>query len=238
MSFTRETYKLGFEISPIILTNGIAQAIPGGMLPIVTLTQGASLVSGLLRGTIDLVDMDKYFCHWKVQSGSTLLDYDLARYPFANQKVAANALLAQPLQIPMVMDAPVNESNGIFSKLATFAALQATLEAHANLGGTYIVATPAYIHKDCLLRKMQDITPGTDIVPQRQWLFHFEKPLISEDDAERATNSYLAGIDAGEYQTSSSWTNVSSALGNTALGSSVTGFTDDITGLISRLAGG
>ncbi|EDW0960438.1 hypothetical protein PK23_004520 [Salmonella enterica subsp. enterica] len=30
MSFTRELYKLGFEISPVILCDGIAQSIPGG----------------------------------------------------------------------------------------------------------------------------------------------------------------------------------------------------------------
>ena len=47
MGFTREMYKLGFEISPVILCDGIAQAIPGGMLPIVALTQSASFVTGL-----------------------------------------------------------------------------------------------------------------------------------------------------------------------------------------------
>ena len=33
MAFTRELYRLGFEISPVILCNGVAEAIPGGMLP-------------------------------------------------------------------------------------------------------------------------------------------------------------------------------------------------------------
>lgn len=238
MAFTSTIYKLGFEISPVILTGGVAQAIPGGMLPIVTLTQASSLLVSAFKGNLDNVaNLDKYFCHWKVQQGSTLLDYELARYPFANQKVAANALLAQPLNIPMVMEAPVNESNGVFTKLATFTALQATLEAHSNLGGSYIVATPAQIFTNCLLRKVQDITPGSAIVPQRQWLFLFEKPLISETDAERATNSYLSSIDQGNQQASSSWTNVTAALGNTALGSTVTNFGDDIVGLISKLSG-
>ena len=54
MGFTREMYKLGFEISPVILCGGIAQAIPGGMLPIVALTQSASFVTGLLGGAINL----------------------------------------------------------------------------------------------------------------------------------------------------------------------------------------
>ena len=30
MAFTRELYKLGFEISPVILCDGVAQSIPVG----------------------------------------------------------------------------------------------------------------------------------------------------------------------------------------------------------------
>ena len=54
MAFTRELYRLGFEISPVILCNGVAEAIPGGMLPIVALTQSASFVTGLIGGAINL----------------------------------------------------------------------------------------------------------------------------------------------------------------------------------------
>ena len=60
MAFTRELYKLGFEISPVILCDGVAQSIPGGMLPIVALTQSASYVSNLLGGAANLTDTDKY----------------------------------------------------------------------------------------------------------------------------------------------------------------------------------
>lgn len=105
MSFTRELYKLGFEISPVILCDGVAQSIPGGMLPIVALTQSASYVSGLMGGATGLTDLDKYFCHWSAAAGTTMVDYDIGRYPFANQKVAANALLAQPLRVSMLMNA-------------------------------------------------------------------------------------------------------------------------------------
>ena len=71
MAFTRELYKLGFEISPVILCDGIAQSIPGGMLPIVALTQSASFVTGLLGGAMELTDLDKYFCHWRAAQGAT-----------------------------------------------------------------------------------------------------------------------------------------------------------------------
>jgi hypothetical protein len=201
MAFTRELYKLGFEISPVILCDGIAQSIPGGMLPIVALTQSASFVTGLIGGAINLTDLDKYFCHWRPVQGGTLVDYDIARYPFANQTVAANALLAQPLRISLLMDAPVNENTGAMTKLVTISALQAVLQAHANLGGTFIIATPALIYSGCILRTVKDVTSSSEPVPQRSWMWDFEQPLVTTDSAEQAVNSFLSKIDGGTKQT-------------------------------------
>ena len=234
MAFTRGLFKLGFEISPVILCDGIAQSIPGGMLPIVALTQSASYVSGLLGGAINLTDLDKYFCHWRAAQGSTMVDYDIGRYPFANQSVAANALLAQPMRISMLMDAPVNENTGTLTKLVTLSALQAALQAHANLGGTFTVATPALIYSNCILRTVRDVTGANDPMPQRQWLWDFEQPLITELAAGRAINNYLDDINKGNKNTDTSWTNTVSALGNTSLGGSVL---DAVTGLIGKLNG-
>ena len=238
MAFTRELYKLGFEISPVILCDGIAQSIPGGMLPIVALTQSASYVSGLLGGAINLTDLDKYFCHWRAAQGSTMVDYDIARYQFANQSIAADALLAQPLRISMLMDAPVNENTGTLTKLVTLSALQVVLQAHANLGGTFTVATPALIYSNCILRTVRDVTGANDPMPQRQWLWDFEQPLITDTAAGRAekkfTNSYLNDIDSGHKVTATTWTNTTAALGNTSLGGSVL---DAVNGLIGKLNG-
>ncbi|ECP2825077.1 hypothetical protein FZG04_05450 [Salmonella enterica] len=234
MSFTRELYKLGFEISPVILCDGVAQSIPGGMLPIVALTQSASYVSGLMGGAIELTDLDKYFCHWRAAPGGTMVDYDIGRYPFANQAVAANALLSQPLRIPMLMDAPVNENTGAMTKLVTLSSLQAVLQAHASLGGTFIVATPGIIYSNCILRTERDVTGSNDALPQRQWLWDFEQPLLSETGAEQAINSYLNKIDNGDKATESAWTSTISAIGNTSLGSSVSGA---VIGLIGKLSG-
>ncbi|TGC28038.1 hypothetical protein [Escherichia sp. E1130] len=234
MAFTRELYKLGFEISPVILCDGVAQSIPGGMLPVVALTQSASYVTGLLGGAIELTDMDKYFCHWKVAQGGTMVDYDIGRYPFANQAVAANALLSQPLRVPMLMDAPVNENTGAMTKLVTLSALQMVLQAHANLGGTFTVATPSLIYSNCILRTVRDVTGSNEPLPQRQWLWEFEQPLITETSAEQATNNYLSKIDNGDKATESAWTSTVSAIGNTSLGSSVSGA---IIGLIGKLSG-
>lgn len=231
MAFTRELYKLGFEISPVILCKGIAQSIPGGMLPIVALTQSASFVTGLIGGAINLTDLDKYFCHWRPVQGGTLVDYDIARYPFANQTVAANALLAQPLRISLLMDAPVNENTGAMTKLVTISALQAVLQAHANLGGTFIIATPALIYSGCILRTVKDVTSSSEPVPQRSWMWDFEQPLVSEAGAEQAVNSFLSKIDGGTKMTDGSWTNTVAALGNTSLGGTVS----DIVGLVGKL---
>ncbi|HBA3118192.1 TPA: hypothetical protein J6N97_001684 [Escherichia coli] len=235
MGFTREMYKLGFEISPVILCGGIAQAIPGGMLPIVALTQSSSFVTGLLGGAINLTDLDKYFCHWRPEPGATMVDYEIARYPFANQVVAANALLAQPLRVSLVMEAPVNENTGAMTKLVTMSALQSVLQAHSNLGGTFIVATPSVIYSNCILRVVRDITSGNDPLPQRSWIWDFEQPLITDNGAEQAVNNFLNKIGAGDMVTDPSWTNTANALGNTPLGSSVS---EAITGLLGKLGVG
>lgn len=234
MAFTRELYRLGFEISPVILCKGIAQAIPGGMLPIVALTQSASFVTGLLSGASNLTNMDKYFCHWRAAQGGTMLDYEIGRYPFANQTVAANALLAMPLQISLIMDAPVNENTGTMTKLVTLSALQAALQAHANLGGTFIVATPALIYSGCILKNVRDVTGGggSDPTPQRQWLWSFEQPLVSEKQSYRTVNTFLNKIGAGDKITDGAWTSTANALGNTSLGGSVA---EAVTGLIGKL---
>ncbi|QFS70971.1 hypothetical protein GBC03_12540 [Citrobacter telavivensis] len=237
MGFTREMYKLGFEISPVILCDGIAQAIPGGMLPIVALTQSASFVTGLLGGAINLTDLDKYFCHWKPVQGATIVDYDIARYPFANQVVAANALLAQPLRVALEMKAPVNENTGVMTKLVTISALQSVLQAHANLGGTFIVATPSVIYNRCILRTVKDVTSGNDALPQLTWMWDFEQPLITTTDADRAVTNFLKRIDAGDPNKTPSWTNTASSLGNTALGGAVASSAEGVIGLIGKLQG-
>lgn len=235
MAFTREIYRLGFEISPVILTDGIASAIPGGMLPIVALTQSASFVTGLLSGADRLTDLDKYFCHWRVSAGGTMVSYNIGKYPFANQTVAANALLAEPLNVTLNMTAPVNENTGAMTKLAALSALQAVLQAHANLGGTYIVATPAMIYNGCILRQVRDVTGGGKTTPQEEWQWDFEQPLVTETAAASAINSFMSKINNGDKVTDSAWTNTKAALGNTSLGGTVSTVANDIIGLIGKL---
>ena len=47
MSFASDAFKLSFQISPIILTGGIASEIPGGMLPALAVTDAISFVTGI-----------------------------------------------------------------------------------------------------------------------------------------------------------------------------------------------
>ncbi|HCC5462473.1 TPA: hypothetical protein M5351_004705, partial [Salmonella enterica subsp. enterica serovar Typhi str. CT18] len=119
-------------------------------------------------------------------------------------------------------------------KLVTLSSLQAVLQAHASLGGTFIVATPGIIYSNCILRTVRDVTGSNDALPQRQWLWDFEQPLLSETGAEQAINSYLGKIDNGDKATESAWTSTISAIGNTSLGSSVSGA---VIGLIGKLSG-
>jgi hypothetical protein len=58
-------------------------------------------------------------------------------------------------------------------------------------------------------------------MPQRQWLWDFEKPLISENEAGGAVNNFLSKIDSGDKTTKTAWTSTVAALGNTDLASGI-----------------
>src|SRR5262245_24380114 len=99
MNSARAAYQLTFELSPIILTGGIASFIPGGMLPLISITQSIDFVAGLLsQGSGDL-RLDDFFCHFQPVPGGTLFRQEVGHYPFANQAVAANATIVQPKTI-------------------------------------------------------------------------------------------------------------------------------------------
>jgi hypothetical protein len=196
MSVFSDAWKLAFQLSPIVLTNGIAQNIPGGMLPIIAITEAINFVDGLLSGP-ENITLDNFFASYQPLPGSTLIDQDIAHYPFANQAVAANAVITKPLAISMLMICPVRLPGGYPLKTATFLALQAALSQHNNSGGTYTIATPAQFYTNCLLMKMSDVTPGDSAQPQTHWQLDFEKPLLTEDQAQQAQNSLMNKISSG-----------------------------------------
>jgi hypothetical protein len=211
MNYGQTAFKLGFEISPILLTRGIAQLVPGGVLPIVALTEGISLTLGILNLNPSL-DLDDFFAHWIPLPGASLIHNQIGSYPFANQVVAANAIIKEPLNISMLMLCPVNQPGGYTARLATLSAMKATLDYHHQNGGTYTVMTPSFFYTDCVLLNVEDVTSGESKQAQTQWRFDFSQPLVSTQDA-LALGNVMSSIDGGLPITGNlSWSNVGNSI--------------------------
>ncbi len=189
-------YKLAFEISPITLTGGSAQNIPGGMLPLMSITQAASFTSLISGGSN--VDPDDFFANFYPLPGSSLIEQQIGHYPFANQTVAANAIIVQPLTISMLMRVPVRDPGGYASKLAQMTSLRDALHQHNISGGTYTIATPSYFYTNCVMAPgMHDVSSGDTLQAQIAWRLDFEQPLISLQDAAGAQNLMMSQLTSG-----------------------------------------
>jgi hypothetical protein len=184
-------YRLSYELCPIILTNGIAANLPGGVLPIINLLGDASLPDSDPNA-------NDYFAHFSVVPGGTLMDTEIADYPFANQSVAANATITRPLMISLLMVTPVKSQGGYLDKANRFTSLKSSLDAHTQAGGTYTVATPAYTYTDCILRLMTDVSSPNPQKPQELWKLDFVKPLVTLADAQTAQNALMGKISASQ----------------------------------------
>lgn len=179
MSVGRSLWKSAFQASPIIFSGGISAFMPAQMLPLSAITEALSFPLGLIGGDRVSGDADNFFASFAPVSGGTLVEQEIARYPFLNQVVAANAVIGQPLHIAMLMICPARNNLGYPLKLAIISALQAAVTLHNNNGGTYIVATPSYIYPNCIFRRMSDVSSGISKQPQSAWLLEFEQPLIA-----------------------------------------------------------
>jgi hypothetical protein len=195
-SLGRTLYQLGFEISPILLVDGIATQIPGGILPIVALTQAANFTLGLLNGA-DVPDLDQFLCHWKPLPGTTLINNQIGLFPFANQSVAANAVIAQPLGISMLMMCPAQIEGGYAAKTATMTVLQQTLTAHIQAGGTFTVMTLSGPFAGCILTSVKDVSSGISNQPQHTFQFDFQQPLTTLNQAQQVYNNLMSKIAGG-----------------------------------------
>lgn len=212
MGVGREIFKLGYELSPIILTNGIASAVPGNMLPIITITQAANFTLGLLNGA-DPIDDNSFFAHFRALPGGNLFSVELGDYPFANQAVAANATIAKVLHISLLMESPANQPGAFISKLVTMTALKAALDLHSSLGGTYTVATPAYIYTNCILIDLMDVSDGSPTQTQSRWQWNFERPLLDQAQATTALGSLLSKLSGGLPSSSTVWSSLENSIG-------------------------
>ncbi len=196
-TFIRDTYRLAYEISPIVLRNGIANYIPGGFLPIVALTEIESAAINLLNGNFTLTNLDDYFAHWEPSTGTQIESWQVGQYPFANQTTAANAVIQQPLAISMIMKCPVKGKGGYAARLATMTALKFALDKHITSGGWFDIATPTWIYTGCLLLNASDITSGGTEQKQIQWRFDFTQPLITNAQAIQVANNTMKKVASG-----------------------------------------
>lgn len=198
MSYTpgSAAWKLAFQLSPIILTNGIVSSFPGKMLPIVALTEAVNFPLGLLSGG-DNVSLDRFFANYQPLPGSSLIEQEVGEYPFANQAVAANAVITKPRTVSMLMICPAQNRFGYYEKLAIIMALKEVFDNHNSSGGTYIVATPSYIYTNCLMLRMVDASLGNTKQPQNAWQLDFRRPLITIEEAQQAQNGLFSLISSG-----------------------------------------
>ena len=189
-------FRLAFAVSPIILAGGVAGAIPGGMLPLISVTEAANFVAGLLSGG-DNIGLEDFFAYYEPIPGGTIIDQQIGHYPFANQAVAANAVIAQPLKISMLMICPVKSPGTYATKLATMMALQATLQQHNASGGTYTIVTPSAFYANCVMLAMTDVSNSASHQAQNQWRLDFEQPLLTVAQAQQQQNAQMAKMTSG-----------------------------------------
>ncbi len=197
MNIGLAAYKMTFNLSPIIFTGGIAGLIPGGMLPIIAITEALNFPIGLLGAGSDDLDLDDFFAYFQPLAGGTFIDQQIGQYPFANQTVAANAVISQPLGISLEMICPVRQAGGYATKLATMIALQTALSQHNASGGTYTIATPSRFYENCVMLRMTDTSGGQSKQLQERWRLDFTQPLLTLQQAAQAQNSLMGKITAG-----------------------------------------
>lgn len=182
-------FKLAFQTSPVFLTGGSASAAYGGTLPLVQLFGViASLASG--QG----FSLDDTFASFQPLPGATLIDNEFSQYPFANQAVAANAVIAQPLQISMLMICPVRTTLGYASKIAIMYMLRQAFDTHNKAGGTYTVLTPSAVYTNCLFKQMRDVSSGESHQVQHTWQLDFFRPLLTQEEASAAQSNLFSKL--------------------------------------------
>lgn len=188
-------FQLAFQASPIVLTGGVATNFPGGALPIMVLVNASAFALGLLSGADP--SPNGYWANFQPLSGSTLIAQRFGKYPYANQAVAANAVIADPTNVSMLMLVPASAAGGYLTKLAIMTALVATLKQHNGSGGTYTIATPSYFYTNCLMASVRDVTAAQSKQVQVAYQFDFEIPLLTLQDAQAAQNSLMGKISGG-----------------------------------------
>ena len=196
LNYFGQAFKLAFEVSPILLVDGIASKIPGGVMPIAVLTEGLSIANGLLHGEIRTRSMAAF----TPMAGTTLVQQDICNLNLYNQVTAANATVRKPNRVVMQMIRPAStEDGGYTTKGMTFTALKMALDMHNHYGGCYTVLTPSFIYTRCLMRSFIDTSGFSEQNKQIQhtWQIEFEQPLSSVEQTVKTLASVLDKFDKG-----------------------------------------
>ena len=212
-AFFRGAYDRAFQISPILLVNGIADAIPGGVLPFVALVGG---LAAFAQSALTSGGLQDFPWRFVPIAGATVISNAVGTYPFANQRVAANAVIEEPTNISLRMINPVQHTAGYLTKLPLFTSMRDTLALHSQIGGSFTVMTPSYPFTNCLLTSLHDVT--TNRQQQSEWQFDFVRPLISLSQAQTAKSSLLSRIANGNKQTTPSWSGAGTLISNQITG--------------------
>lgn len=191
-------WKVAFQLSPIIFVNGIAEFL-GGYLPLMAITEAINFPLGLLSGGND-IELDRFFANYEPLPGATLSSQQIGHYPFANQAVAANATIQQPLTVSMKMTVVAQNRFGYAAKLAIMTAVAEAITYHNTIGGTFIVATPSRIYTNCLFKDMREIGGGGTKQPQTAWQLDFEAPLLTLNQAAQALSNFPRRTESGVIQ--------------------------------------
>jgi len=199
-------YKLAFEKSPIFLTGGIATYVTGGVLPIIAITQGMNILTG---GLSAITNLDSFWASFFPLPGAQLQNNSIGHYPFANQVVAANSIIVQPLTVSMRMNCSIRNGGGMITKIMTSTALKIALDNHKLQGGTFTVLTPSFLYQNCILTQMKDITTGESRQYQTDWQLDFEQPLVTMTQAQYYQNSVMNAATSGvPSPTGISWSGI------------------------------
>ena len=183
-------FKLSYQTCPIVLVGGIAGT---GVLPV------ASLLGGTTSNG-QAANPNSSFGSFRVLPGGTLMDNENAKYPLATMSVAANAIITNPLHVAVEMVAPAGDGLTLAQRLSIFTSLKNTLDNHTAAGGYYNVATPAFIYTNCLLLNLIDASDVPDgAQTQTRWVWNFERPLITLQQAQTAVNVAMAKLTGQTY---------------------------------------
>jgi hypothetical protein len=164
-------------------------------LPLIAITQAGEFASGVLAGNIS-TNLDDFYATFYPMPGAKLHNNQIGTYPFANQKVAANAIIAQPLNISLRMNCTPRLRGAMVTRIMIATALKNALDNHNFRGGSYNILTPSFFYSGCIMTGFTDITSGESKHQQTDWQLDFVQPLISENEAALYQNALMQKITA------------------------------------------